>query len=371
MNGQWIGKAEGTNTGRVFVNVDEMPSCFQGMAHLLDDNKLVPSTAVHFATQDKSRTFAFRTTSINPIDSTTGLIAAWHSIKHRYAADMRIPQYIDASGTWGNDSVEISWNSDIGTSGKCKLPKSDAGRPSTLKAVPQDWKDYKSYVATLEGRRRLFRGQNKQFKLRTSFHRTGRADLNRYVYEDIETLHKQLSGRTKHIFNLGNPVETGAFYNLLQHHGYPTPLLDWTYSPYVAVFFAYRGITNKQADNAKATDKVRVHVFDQAQWKHDWPQLHQVLATEPHFSIEEFMSVENQRMIPQQSASTLTNLDDIETYIKSKEANGKFYLTAIDLPVSERRKVMNELTYMGITAGALFPGLDGACEELRERNFDI
>jgi hypothetical protein len=202
-------------------------------------------------------------------------------------------------------------------------------------------------------------------------HINGRADLNRYVNEDIQILHKQLSGRTKHIFNLENPNENGAFYNLLQHHGYPTPLLDWTYSPYVAVFFAYRWITNKDADNADPNKKVRVHVFDQARWKTDWTQLHAVLSTAPHFSVEEFMSIENQRMTPQQSASTLTNLDDIETYIKSKETRGKPHLTAIDLPVRERRKVMNELTYMGITAGSLFPGLDGACEELKERNFDI
>jgi hypothetical protein len=30
---------------------------------------------------------------------------------------------------------------------------------------------------------------------------------------------------------------------------------------------------------------------------------------------------------------------------------------------------MRELALMGITAGALFPGLDGSCEELRERLF--
>jgi hypothetical protein len=31
---------------------------------------------------------------------------------------------------------------------------------------------------------------------------------------------------------------------------------------------------------------------------------------------------------------------------------------------------MQELSFMGITAGSLFPGLDGACEGLREKMFD-
>lgn len=371
MNGQWIGQCEGTNTGTVFLNVDELESDFRGFGLLLDDNKLIPGTALFFTTKNKNKDFEFRSNWIHAIDSSTGLITSWDIIKNRYATGVKMPNYVDIKGTWGDESVELSWSSDIGTSGKCKLPKSEAGKPSALVPVPQDWEEYKKYVATLEGRRLLFRGQNTTARLRTSFHRTGRADLHRYVKEDIQVLYRQLSGRTRHIFNLDNPNENGAFYNLLQHHGYPTPLLDWTYSPYVAVFFAYRWITNKDADRADPNRKVRVHVLDQAQWKKDWSQLHALLATAPHLSIEEFMSIENPRMIPQQSASTLTNLDDIESYIKSKEANGKFYLTAIDLPVRDRRKVMNELTYMGITAGSLFPGLDGACEELRERHFGL
>jgi len=32
---------------------------------------------------------------------------------------------------------------------------------------------------------------------------------------------------------------------------------------------------------------------------------------------------------------------------------------------------MKELHYMDISAGALFPGLDGACEELKEKNFRL
>jgi hypothetical protein len=80
----------------------------------------------------------------------------------------------------------------------------------------------------------------------------------------------------------------------------------------------------------------------------------------------------SERLIPQQGVSTVTNIDDIETYVRGREKESKkVYLTAFDLPVYERNKIISELGYMGITAGSLFPGLDGACEELRERNFEL
>ena len=82
------------------------------------------------------------------------------------------------------------------------------------------------------------------------------------------------------------------------------------------------------------------------------------------------ITIENLLAMPQQSISSVTNLDDIETFLLEHHEHKKVeYLRAIDLPFSDRRKVMEELSLMGITAGSLFPGLDGACEELRGRYF--
>jgi hypothetical protein len=66
----------------------------------------------------------------------------------------------------------------------------------------------------------------------------------------------------------------------------------------------------------------------------------------------------------------MSNVDDIETHIRLvEEIRATTYLEAIDLPARDRQGVMDELALMGVTAGSLFPGLDGACESLRELNF--
>jgi hypothetical protein len=195
--------------------------------------------------------------------------------------------------------------------------------------------------------------------------------MHLFALKDIPALYRHLSARTSHVFRLDTQEEYGAFLNLVQHHGYPTPILDWTYSPYVAAFFAYRRISNAAAAIAPPEAKVRILVFDAAAWTRSWQAVSLLIHPQLHVTVRELMGIENERMVPQQAASTVTSVDDVETYIRSRETDEKKYLTAIDLPVGERKRVINELSYMGITAGSLFPGLDGACEELKERNFDF
>jgi hypothetical protein len=370
LNGQWIGIYTGTTGGRIILNIDERENVYQGSAYLVPTESLkLPATAAFFRTVDKNiTTFEFRTDSILAIDPDTLSAVTWEKVKHRFPETVAFSKYADVNGSLEGDTLKLSWKSDLDATGECTLLGSDAAKPSELAATNMSWPEYKAHVAALKGRRYLFRGQDGPWRLRTSFHRTGRADLNRYLNEDIKGLLNHLSARTKHFFRLDVPDELGAFFNLVQHHGYPTPLLDWTYSPYVAAFFAYRRAPRKQNCPTVTDRKVRIHVLD-LKWREHYQQWLYLLFPAPQVSIAEFISIENERMIPQQAASTLSSVDDIEGYIRSKETAEKKYLSAIDLSIEERDAVMEDLSYMGITAGSLFPGIDGACEELRERNF--
>ena len=370
MIGQWIGHYSGSNNGLIIVNIDESDTNYQGIAYLHDGESYLPSSAAEFQTADKNNVFEIDSI-VYPINSQNGAVGTWESLKGLFNPDLIFPKTARVSGKLENNELSLSWTTDIGTYGSCKLKKSAVETPSELPTKQMTWDAFKKHIITLERSKFIFRGQRKPWRLRTSFHRHSRTNLYKFLQEDIQVLHKHLSARTEHVFDLDKPNENGAFFNLVQHHGYPTPLLDWSHSPYVAAFFAYRGLT-KEAVQKAPNDFVRIHVFNHLDWKRDFTQEMNLLTSRLHFSVCEFLAIENERMIPQQGISSLTNVDDIESYIQFQEhQQSKSYLTAIDLPVAERQLVTEELQYMGITAGSLFPGLDGSCEEIKQKLFRI
>jgi len=358
MKGQWTGRYSGTNTGIAVVEIDDIGGQYEGNAFMFDDNPALLSTSAYICTSDKKPNIKL-TAPLNPIDPTNHFVALQSSHIQSLRANFPnviFPTKADVKMRRSKGFLEAEWITDIGTTGSMRLPKSRAGEKSVYVPEPVNkWSEFETYVRNLEHYNYMYRGQERPWRLRTAFHRTGRAALLTYMNGDIPTLHRNLSSRTRHFFNLSLPIENGAFYNLVQHHGYPTPLLDWTYSPYVAAFFAYHNVTKQCASKAKVTDKVRVFIFNEKAWCKKFNQLQILAVAKPHFSILKALAIENERLIPQQALSSISNIDDIESYINDKEieANDK-YLRVIDLPWGERELVMRELARMGITAGSLF-----------------
>lgn len=364
MRGQWIGRFSGSNAGVALVEVDEVGPNFEGQAYVFDDRQDLPSANVFLRIPVAANgQFEARNVPLNPLDANLDFTTIG-TISKNYP-NVTFPQTATVTWAWDADFIDVCWVTDIQTSGSARLVKTTASRPSNLVPLAVNtWDEFQDHVRRLEQYRYMYRGQNSnEWRLCTAFHRTTRSDLLKFLNVDTAMLQQHLAGLTPHFFNLNNPIENAAFLSLAQHHGYPTPLLDWTYSPFIAAYFAF-----KQARTING--KVRIFLLDRQLWRSDYNQLAKLMPARPHFSILDPIAINNPRLIPQQALSTITNLEDIEEYIELRQKErGRVYLQAIDLPVSIRSDVLRELSMMGIAAGSLFPGLDGACEQLRDRFF--
>lgn len=364
-DGQWLGSFKGTNTGLAMLDLDRRGGELQGSLYAFDDNLGFPGiyAPISLTASDEKVSVTLR---VEPIHPTQPMLLPRKDLPQ----GVNFTEELELSLSVIDNSLVGDWKGTNGTSGTVTFNASGAELPSAVEPVEDvhSWQSFQEHVLKLytQPRRYIFRGQAAPWKLRTAFHRTSRKDLMRYWNDDVPLVHRSAIGKTSHQFLLGDPTQNGAFLHLLQHNGYPTPLLDWTYSPFVAAFFAFWS-GRKDAD--KGTP-VRIVMFDAMQWRKDLPQLVHITLCRPHFSLIEPLALGNDRALPQQSLASITNLDDIEEYIRFQEAdNNKKYLHVFDLDPDERIKVLRMLSLMGISPGSMFPGLEGVCHEFRDRNF--
>lgn len=367
LSGQWIGRYTGTNSGLAVLELDDQETHFEGQLYAWDDDSTKPNAAMPILTPNgKPRKFEIPV-RVNPIDPQRWVIATWPQVASFYPG-VTFPQTGTLKFLCKADSIGVRWGTNATSSGTAVLARAQATRPSDLKPLPiKTWDEFKKFATSLEHYKYMYRGQeNSKWRLRTYFHRTGRADLLRFLVVDLPELHQHATPFLKHKLNRNDPVENAAFLALIQHHGYPTPMLDWTYSPFIAAYFAFNDL--KQSD-IKEGKSVRIFIFNKMLWEADLSQIGRFTPANLHFSILAPAPFNNDRLLPQQALTSITNVDDIESYIHSRGNDEHKYLQVVDLPVTEREQVTAELKLMGITAGALFPGLDGVCKQVRERFF--
>ena len=200
LSGQWIGRYAGSNAGRFVIDIDEFEDNYGGTAIGWDDRQDFPNAVVRFRTASKATTHKMDDLLVSLVDNVGNTLTP----QIRQDLELRgvsLPDTVSISLELTGGTLHVSWTSSIGTSSKgtASAPKTRAGARSTLKSKKlRTWDGFKSAVTGLPARRYIFRGQeNRDWRLRSSFYRMGRSNLERYVNQDIPDLHRTLRARHK------------------------------------------------------------------------------------------------------------------------------------------------------------------------------
>jgi hypothetical protein len=135
-----------------------------------------------------------------------------------------------------------------------------------------------------------------------------------------------------------------------QHHGLPTRLLDWTYSPLVAAHFATLSPDRES---------------DRVIWRlTPWTLFNSRAGSKPFACMLEPPSI-NPRIVAQSATFTLCS-DKRQSFDCFLEQNGLgSTLTKFVIPAGETARFRDQLDLVDVDERRLFPDLDGVAAEMR------
>lgn len=219
----------------------------------------------------------------------------------------------------------------------------------------------------------LFRGQGDyNWPLETTLDRIKKDLSQKQYYIIMKAVQSNVESCTEKHWNLPSPdkyEEKDCFAPLgydfmiyLRHNGFPSPLLDWTRSYYIASFFAFN-------ENRKA-ERVSIYAYvEYLRGEKSWCGK-KITGLGPYVTT-------HKRHFLQQCEYTICTIKKndrliykpYENVIAKSKTKNQDLLKQYTLPSSERSKVLKKLDTMNINSYSLFENEEGLMDILSKRNF--
>ena len=232
----------------------------------------------------------------------------------------------------------------------------------------------------------LYRGQSdSSLLLETTLDRISNENISvRRYYEDVSSCQKEIAtligkewkiGKTdfkNYLFFSGGKGDMPMYEMMvyMRHHSFPSPLLDWTRSPYIAAFFAFNDLYKmKRCDNAS--------IFLYLE--------NGMTACKTHWGGETFIHslgpnvVAHKRHFLQQSEYTICLREakgepDNFYYAKhedvlSRNDPSSDIVKKFTIPFTEQNKILKRLNTMNVNAHSLYGSDEGVFHNLAVKAF--
>lgn len=216
-----------------------------------------------------------------------------------------------------------------------------------------DWRDLLSVIqricvdSSFDGDY-IFRGQsNRDWPLESSFDRKVGGDL-----KSREDSFKRAFSFFEERLSMGNYPDRGReeLIGLAQHYSFPTRTLDWSLSPYVALFFACSGNLESGSGHRPA-----LFVLNRKRLEAE--------ISSNELEILNYSPRDNDRLRNQKGCFSILKgpADSLSEFLDSK--NRGDILTRISIAKEVVVSALSHLSIMDISFDRLFPGVDGIARQ--------
>lgn len=204
-------------------------------------------------------------------------------------------------------------------------------------------------------------------------------DMVRHVEE--QALYRFRSQAHQYLSAEQIPTNLLEWFALMQHHGAPTRLVDWTHSPYIAAYFAMENASEMCSvwciDTPwfvdRAVERFRESVDENSPFRDldtavpDSILFEQVVRCRLKGVFPVIPDLANRRLGVQQGL--FVALGDTRTdfmgNVSSYGETSADHVVKVDIPKSVRAEALEDLHRMNIDRSTLFPGIDGFAQSIQ------
>lgn len=216
VSGQWTGQLAGDTPGLGVLELEQEGGQINGTAYFYPyDHQVVPAL-VRFSFAPPLSNQHFTDLPVHPLAPELGAVITREQMAALYPlSDVSASASLTLSFT--AEGVFVTFNTAL----VCGFGNLTQGhtQPSRLTPIPMTWEQFKGQVTSWDKKRFVYRGQAQPWRLRTSFHRTWRKNLDTYTSLLVRETHKALASHLTQPLDFTRPDDVGSFYSMIQHHG--------------------------------------------------------------------------------------------------------------------------------------------------------